>query len=208
MRQMFLRGNHWRSLGLVIAFEGALGVVAWGVAWILGHDLPLGFGGTSSELRPLAAAGVGILAIGPLGLGLLLIERLQLASLQGLERQVRRLVRRLFCGFGVAELLIVASVAGLGEELLFRGLLQDGLRQWLGGPAGPWLALAIASLAFGVCHWLSTTYAVLACLAGLYFGLLLIGTGNLIAPVVAHAGYDLAALIYLLRSNESDATCV
>ena len=48
-------------------------------------------------------------------------------------------------------------------------------------------------------HLLNTTYAVLAGLVGLYFGGLLIATDQLLAPIVAHAAYDLAALVYLTR---------
>ena len=42
-------------------------------------------------------------------------------------------------------------------------------------------------------------YAVLAVLAGVYFGLLLMLTGSLWTPIVAHAAYDFIALVYLLR---------
>ena len=71
----------------------------------------------------------------------------------------------------------------------------------IGGPAAPWIALTVASILFGVCHWLNTTYAILAVLAGGYFGLLLVLTGNLWTPIVAHAAYDLLALIYLVRPS-------
>jgi uncharacterized protein len=96
-------------------------------------------------------------------------------------------------------LAIVAAAAGLGEELLFRGLAQEGLSRLVGGEYGDWVALAVASLLFGVCHWLNTTYAVLALLAGLYFGLLLMLTGSLWTPIVAHAAYDFIALVYLVQ---------
>jgi membrane protease YdiL (CAAX protease family) len=96
-------------------------------------------------------------------------------------------------------LVVVAAAAGVGEELLFRGLVQAGLSRLLGPVSGPWIALAAASVLFGVCHWLNTTYAVLAVLAGVYFGLLLMSTGSLWTPIVAHAAYDFLALLYLIR---------
>jgi membrane protease YdiL (CAAX protease family) len=61
------------------------------------------------------------------------------------------------------------------------------------------MALGVASVVFGVCHWLNTTYAILAMLAGAYFGWLLIRTGSIWSPIVAHATYDFIALIYLIR---------
>jgi membrane protease YdiL (CAAX protease family) len=85
--------------------------------------------------------------------------------------------------------------------LLFRGLAQAGLARLIGGEYGPWIALVAVAALFGVCHWLNTTYAVLAMLAGLYFGLLLLLTGSLWTPIVAHAAYDFIALVYLVRPN-------
>jgi membrane protease YdiL (CAAX protease family) len=55
----------------------------------------------------------------------------------------------------------------------------------------------VAAGVFGVCHWLNRTYAVLATLMGVYFGLLLVWTGNLWTPILAHAVYDFVALVVL-----------
>jgi hypothetical protein len=101
----------------------------------------------------------------------------------------------MFGGASVAQLAAVAIAAGFGEELLFRGLVQAGISDFLGVTIG----LAVASVLFGVCHWLNTTYAILAMLAGAYFGLLLVATGNILTPIVAHAAYDFLALSYLVR---------
>ena len=48
-------------------------------------------------------------------------------------------------------------------------------------------------------HPVSPMYAVLAGLAGAYFGALIVLTGNLLAPIVAHGGYDFVALLVLAR---------
>jgi membrane protease YdiL (CAAX protease family) len=53
---------------------------------------------------------------------------------------------------------------------------------------------------------LSATYAILAALIGLYLGLLLIWTGSLLAPAVAHGLYDFIALLYLVRSDGTPAS--
>ena len=52
--------------------------------------------------------------------------------------------------------------AGIGEELLFRGVVQALLERWL----GPWIALGVASILFGLVHALTPTYALLAAFAG------------------------------------------
>lgn len=92
-------------------------------------------------------------------------------------------------------LLLLAGLAGVGEELLFRGVIQV----WLEERTPLWLAVTGASLLFGVGHWLSASYAVLAAVIGAYLGAVFLLTGNLLAPIVAHAGYDLVALFVLAR---------
>jgi membrane protease YdiL (CAAX protease family) len=62
-----------------------------------------------------------------------------------------------------------------------------------------WVALAAASLLFGVGHWLSASYAILASLIGAYLGTLFLLSGNLLVPMLAHAAYDVVALLVLAR---------
>ena len=101
-------------------------------------------------------------------------------------------------GFGVAaSALLVAFQAG-GEELFFRGWLQPLLSaRW-----GPWVALALTSVLFGLAH--AATYmmfrpmgalaVVNITLGGLVFGLLALRTGGLWAPVAAHWVWNWAEL--------------
>ena len=104
-----------------------------------------------------------------------------------------RLIVPIFRQCSIGELLIVAILAGVCEELLFRGALQNGLEQLSGRP---WLALAVASLLFGLAHPITPLYAVLAGAIGVYLGWLMSFTGDLLAPIVAHAAYDFVALVY------------
>jgi len=93
------------------------------------------------------------------------------------------------------ELLLLAALAGFAEEILFRGLVQAGLARVLPESG----ALVIASAAFGLAHFITPTYAVLAGLAGLYLGGLFLLHGSLTAPIVAHVVYDIVALNYVAR---------
>ena len=102
--------------------------------------------------------------------------------------------------FGVRKILI-SLLAGLGEELLFRGVLQLGLTDWFGLP----IALVATSTLFGLAHLITPTYAVLAGIIGIYFGMLAVVTDSLFAPVAAHALYDWAALTYLVSSARRNA---
>jgi membrane protease YdiL (CAAX protease family) len=191
-----------RTTWVALLFEGALGVAALGVGWLLSHVPTVGMAGESgSHASPLAAVGWGLVATLPMFAALLLLDWLPLAPLQRLQEIAHDLIAGMFAGASVLQLAIVSLAAGFGEELLFRGLVQAGLSGWIGGSYGPWIALLAASVAFGVCHWVNATYAFLAMLAGAWFGLLLVWTDSLWTPIVAHAAYDFVALIYLVRPN-------
>ena len=103
---------------------------------------------------------------------------------------VDRLIRPVFAKTSVAELAVISALAGIGEELLFRGLLQEGLSRWIGPPTGVWVALAAASVFFGLLHPMNGAYILLAAVMGLVLGGLWIASGNLLVPIVTHAVYD------------------
>ena len=135
-------------------------------------------------------------------LGLLLLERSRWTALAEIRRMVRELLVPLFQNFSLWQLFLVALLAGLGEEMLFRGFVQGGLEmllEYFDVPAAWLAALFIASLLFGVMHPITRTYAVLCMLAGLYLGGLWLWSNNLLVPIMVHALYDFFALFYLVR---------
>ena len=81
-----------------------------------------------------------------------------------------------------------------GRGGLFRGVVQTALLDRL--PA--WAAVAATGVLFGLAHFLSLSYALLASLVGAYLGWLHLATGNLLAPILTHALYDFVALRLLL----------
>ena len=101
-------------------------------------------------------------------------------------------------------LALVALFAGLGEETLFRGVIQPALATHLPVLA----ALAATAALFGLAHWITPTYALLAGIVGAYLGGLLLVSGNLLVPIVAHALYDLVALTLLVRLKPTLASSV
>jgi membrane protease YdiL (CAAX protease family) len=139
----------------------------------------------------------GLAATLPLLAALAWCLRTRWAPIAELMRLVDEWVAPLFRGSGVAGLALLALLAGVAEEALFRGVLQPGLSARL----PHWAALVLASGVFGALHWITATYAILAALAGAWFGLLLLLSGNLLVPIVAHAVYDLVALVVLSRSS-------
>ena len=89
----------------------------------------------------------------------------------------------------------MSITAGLGEEWLFRGLLQGALARHLSDVP----AIVLASIAFGLCHYITHTYFILATVLGAVFGWLYFTTNNLLTVIVIHALYDFIALLILQR---------
>lgn len=116
-------------------------------------------------------------------------------SLVAIRQFLETRLRPVFAPWSLAQLLLISVLAGLCEETLFRAVLHGGLAKWMGQPA----AVLAASLAFGLCHPISGAYAFIVGCMGLYLSGLWLLTGNLLAPITAHAAYDFAALVYFLR---------
>ena len=78
---------------------------------------------------------------------------------------------------------VIASV-GLGEELLFRGLVQRDMTSLFGWKWG----LLGASLMFGIMHltWRSVPELGYTAFVGFVLGYVYYRTGSLTAPIIAH----------------------
>ncbi|MBI4489103.1 MAG: CPBP family intramembrane metalloprotease [Deltaproteobacteria bacterium] len=184
-----------RIVRLAIFFEGGLLVVAWGLGWLL--ESPL----FEQVYLRWEAIAWGIVATFPPLLGAWWCAHTKWGPFLRLMREVEERLIPLFADCSRFELAVISLLAGLGEEGLFRGVIQTALADGL----GPWGALVVTSVLFGLGHLITPTYAVLAGLIGLYLGGLLMAYGNLLAVVVAHALYDFLALIYLIGRQKQQA---
>ncbi len=200
------RDSSGKTTQLAILFEGGLIVLAVAIAWLFGRR-PLPGVELTWEAWPdnAVALGWGLAATAPMVIGLIILDRCPVGPFAELHRFVQEKIAPLFAGMTVVEMGLVSLAAGFGEEMLFRGLLQPAMADWIGPPYGVWIGLIVAALVFGVCHWVTTTYALLAALMGVYFGVLLITTDSLLPPIVAHALYDFFALLYLVRWKRSES---
>lgn len=143
----------------------------------------------------LASVAAGLIAMLPM-LGLLLwCLRTRWGPMRRLVALVEDRLGPHLASAGPGGIVLLAALAGIGEELLFRGVIQA----WLAERFPLWLAVSGASILFGVGHWLSASYAAVAAVIGAWLGLMFVLTGNLLAPMVAHAAYDVAALFVLAR---------
>lgn len=145
---------------------------------------------------------VGVAASVPPLLILTQLMRSTSPQLASTQRFMNHLVRPLFVPYGLVRIGFISLLAGLGEEALFRGVIQWRLTEVGGFLPG----LAIASVVFGLCHWATALYMLFATAAGLYLGLLWHWTGNLLTPVLAHATYDFAAFVWLTRFHQPKIT--
>ncbi len=187
-----------------VLFEASLVLVALGLGyWLEQPALQNLLSATPWE--NVLAVGVGLLATVPMLAALVIIRRLPWGPVQRLCRLVDEHLMPLFSDASLIGLLLLSLAAGLGEEVLFRGVLQDWFARWLGGDLGPWAALLLVSMLFGCCHWLNAVYAVFAFLVGLYLGMVYWLSGSLLSAVVAHAAYDFVALVWLLRLAAMEA---
>ncbi len=189
--------SHHNMALTALIVESALALAALLLAWLLGR-LPLAGTDFSAMTWPQVSWHLvaGVAATLPLVFLLPLVERVPWGPLVRLNQVVNESLLPLFAGTKVWQMAFIALAAGIGEEIFFRSFLQSAMTDLTGIW---WLGLLIASVVFGVCHWVTPTYAVVATAIGLYLGLLFILTNSLIAPVVAHALYDFIALFYLLR---------
>jgi hypothetical protein len=177
-----------------LAIEGGLGLAAVGLGWLVGYP-------PADAVPQWTAAdfAAGALSAIPMLAGLIVLVRVPWRPFVELLRVIDESVAPLFRGVRLGEMAVIAGLAGLGEEMLFRGVIQRALAGWIGGPSGLWIALGVTAVLFGLGHAITRMYFAIAALMGLYLGGLLLATNNLLVPITAHAVYDFLALVYLVR---------
>lgn len=177
-----------RLVGMALAFYGvmALLALAWRTGWSGEPVLYVDAEAAAAGLRPLrdgalgAAAGAAVIALSSW-----LTERT--AWGEALARALAQLVGALAPG----QIVLLALASGIGEELFFRGALQ------------PRVGLVWASLLFALAHLVPRrdliSWTLFSGAAGFLLGGLFLWTGNLLAPVVAHALVNGVNLTLLVR---------
>ncbi|MBN2813752.1 MAG: CPBP family intramembrane metalloprotease [Bacteroidales bacterium] len=97
------------------------------------------------------------------------------------------------------NLLMIAVLPALGEELLFRGLIQRLLIQWT---RNNHIGIALAAFIFSFIHFQFFGFLP-RFLLGLFFGYLLIWSRSLWVPVVAHLINNGLAVFYYHFTQET-----
>jgi membrane protease YdiL (CAAX protease family) len=184
---------------LAVLFEGGLALVALGLGYLCDFDVLRTFAWT------VKGVWIGLLGTVPVVVGLIVLDRFPIGPFAGLKQVVDDMIVPMFRGVTIPQFFVIAAVAGVGEEMLFRGLLQGGLEHLLkarmDATTAAWTALLVASAIFGLMHPITRMYALLCFLMGLYMGgiWMLVPPRNLLAPIIIHGLYDFVALVYLVR---------
>lgn len=181
-----------RPILFALGFESALAVLALLLAVVFGLHPWADIDFSAGALVQSVAATV------PMVVALLALMQARWDWVRALRRIVEDHLLPLFRNAGPAAIFAVALAAGVGEELLFRGVIQAGLE----GLIGPLAALAVASLLFGLAHALTAGYFIVTCLMGFYLGWLYQATGNLLVPIMVHFLYDWVMLAWYLRGTQ------
>ncbi len=172
-------------------FEASLILIALFLGWVAGIDP---FENISFSETAIAS---GVIGTVPLFLMFLALERIQGAPVVNIRKLLLNTLGPGLYRYHWTDLLILASIAGVSEELLFRGVMQPWLETSWGITAG----LIGSNIVFGLVHAVTPLYALLATLVGIYLGLSLDygGERNLLTPIIIHTLYDFLAFVALMR---------
>ncbi len=190
-----------RTTAALMVYAGfSLAAITWrhAVGASALHDgAPLG--GTHAIALPLALSLGALSGVAAVAVTRQLVARARWAS--ALESALRDGL----AGTPASELRALCLAAAVGEELLFRGALLPSLTAWIGFP----VAALATSLVFGLLHvpanralrsWTASAFVM-----GLVFALLYRLTGEVLAPLTAHAVVNLENLDQLLRPARDPA---
>lgn len=187
------RRCRWWVVSLAAGFEGGFLVLAWLLGWLLDQP-PL------AQLSwNLVDAAWGVAASVPMLLGALALIRWPVGPLARIKQFSEEVIAPLFAVCTPFDLALIALLAGVGEEICFRGVLQP----YFADRYSLWRGIAMTSILFGLLHPISGAYILLAAAASVYLGWVFHASGNLLAPIIAHALYDLVMLLYLVRRAPS-----
>lgn len=99
-------------------------------------------------------------------------------------------------------ILVAAAGASISEEFVFRGILQNSLS----GKIGPWRALIIATIVFGLLHTLWRFPA--AFILGLFLGFLYLRTGSLVPGLLSHFIINASSVILFNLAEHSTTSVI
>lgn len=168
-------------------FEAALALLAVLIGWMAGV-VP------SLTVPSLESVLIGVAATVPLILVYFVTVAIPLVAFQRIRNLLISTLGRPLAECRWHEMALLALLAGVCEELLFRGVIQPWLSR-LGEPTG----VIGTSLLFGFAHSVTPTYFLLASGIGFYLSGVQAAAGHIAAPMLTHALYDWFAFRQIAR---------
>jgi membrane protease YdiL (CAAX protease family) len=172
-------------------FESSLILVAFVLGWVAGiYPFEYFFYSENAVI-------LGVLATLPMFIFFIALDQLSVPSIREVRHILLEHLGPALNRYDWADLFVLAAIAGIAEETLFRGVLQP----WLENAWGLWAGLILSNLIFGLVHAVTPLYALLAALVGMYLGLFLDygGERNLLVPMMIHGFYDFLAFLWVRR---------
>lgn len=177
-----------RALAVLLLGQGLLVAIAVGIGLIVFVDP---FGNLRFGFVDIV---MGVVGAGAL-LGAMGLSRRFLPGHEALQQQMVKLLGKAGVKLDWLAIVVMGCAAGFCEEVLFRGTLQVWATRDLGLLAG----LVLPNIAFALLHPHSRLYVAYVFFIGLFLAALMLASGGLTAPVVAHGLYDIVALALLAR---------
>ena len=184
-KRPLVKPGSWMVLGYV-----GVAVACAGLAAVVGRNpfVTPAWLGTTGLTGAMLSAGLGA-TIGAATIAATRALARRAVWIRALHTDLRPVVR----GEGTITLVAMAVASGVGEEILFRGLLV------------PAIGVVASALAFGAIHQVRGrarwAWMAWAALMGLLFALLFECTGSLLGPIVAHVYVNACNLRFLRDHN-------
>ena len=105
------------------------------------------------------------------------------------------MLHQLFRNFSWPQILLVSLLAGVGEELLIRAVLQT----FLVDSIGVFWGIAGASLIFGLLHFMTKTYIFFTFFLGFLFGVAFYFSDSIVLIMIGHTVYDIIAFAMIVK---------
>ena len=190
---MFDPQDRNQFLNFAGVFEGGLALLALGLGWLVSIN-PV-----EHLFWDWRALVWGVLGAGPLFALFVAVYLWPIGPFRTIRGFLSRELAPSLANLTWYDLILMALLAGVAEELLFRGLLE------------PWIGRPWSNVLFGLAHIVTPTYGLLTFLVGLYLSwLMTMGdlswlivvpdapSPNLLAPIVTHAVHDYLAFLMIV----------
>ncbi len=205
------RGAFLNFVGYVL---GGLALSAFGLSWLSGIDLAARL---SWDWRALGWGLVGVLPLAGLFVA---VYQLPWSAARTIREFLQQELAPSLAQLKWFDLILVAGLTGVAEELFFRGWLEPAVALgwvWLARgfavePLGQtgllWLGRLVGSVLFGAAHLVTIFYGLFAFLVGVYLSWLqtVVEPNNLLIPIVTHAVYDYFGFVMIVRLYRSETS--